>query len=72
MPVIVKLNEALSARGMTLGDLAEMVPTVAEHKLRRLANCGIDAANLRMSSMAKLCDALECQPNELFEWRPED
>ena len=63
MPVTVKLDDLLYARRMTLTELAEKVDIT-------LANLSIlktgKAKAIRFSTLAAICEALECQPGDLL------
>ena len=63
MPVIVKLDDLLHARRMTLTELAERVDIT-------LANLSIlktgKAKAIRFSTLEAICGALECQPGDLL------
>lgn len=63
MPVIVKLDDLLYARRMTLTELAEKVDIT-------LANLSIlktgKAKAIRFSTLEAICAALECQPGDLL------
>jgi putative transcriptional regulator len=65
MAVIVKLDERLHERRMTLTELADRVDIT-------LANLSIlktgKAKAIRFSTLAALCRALECQPGDLLGW----
>lgn len=61
-----RLDELLEARGMTLTALAEAVG-VSLVNLSVLKNDRAKA--IRFSTLIALCDALECQPGDLFEVR---
>jgi len=69
MAIIVNVDVMLARRKMSSGELAEKV--------------GISAANLsilktgkakavRFSTLNALCKALDCQPGDLLEYRPEE
>jgi len=58
-----RLDELLSERGMTLTALADAVG-VSLVNLSVLKNDRAKA--IRFSTLIALCDALECQPGELF------
>ena len=69
MAIIVNVDVMLARRKMSSGELAEKV--------------GISAANLsilktgkakavRFSTLKALCKALDCQPGDLLEYRPEE
>jgi putative transcriptional regulator len=63
VPVRVHLDEMLAARGMTLTELSERVGIT-------LANLSIlktgKARAIRFSTLEALCEALDCQPGDLF------
>jgi putative transcriptional regulator len=63
MEIIVKLDDMLYARRMTLTELAEKVDIT-------LANLSIlktgKAKAIRFSTLAAICAALECQPGDLL------
>lgn len=63
MEIIVKLDDLLYARRMTLTELAEKVDIT-------LANLSIlktgKAKAIRFSTLAAICEALQCQPGDLL------
>jgi putative transcriptional regulator len=63
MPIIVKLDDLLYARRMTLTELADKVGIT-------LANLSIlktgKAKAIRFSTLEAICQALDCQPGELI------
>ena len=65
MPIIVKLDDVLYARRMTLTELSEKVDIT-------LANLSIlktgKAKAIRFSTLEAICAALECQPGELLAY----
>ena len=67
MEIIVKLDDLLYARRMTLTELAEKVDIT-------LANLSIlktgKAKAIRFSTLEAICAALECQPGELLAFDP--
>jgi putative transcriptional regulator len=67
MEIIVKLDDLLYARRMTLTELAEKVDIT-------LANLSIlktgKAKAIRFSTLAAICAALNCQPGDLLEFAP--
>lgn len=71
MPIIVKLDDMLHERRMTLTDLADRVGMT-------LANLSIlktgKARAIRFSTLDAICKALACQPGDIlrFEQRPPD
>jgi putative transcriptional regulator len=66
MAIIVRLDELLHDRRMTLTELAEKIDIT-------LANLSIlktgKARAIRFSTLQSICDVLECQPGELLEFR---
>lgn len=69
MPIVVKLDDMLHQRRMSLTDLAEEVGIT-------LANLSIlktgKARAVRFSTLASICEALRCQPGDLLEFEPEN
>jgi putative transcriptional regulator len=67
MPIMVKLDDVLYARRMTLTELSERVGIT-------LANLSIlktgKARAIRFSTLDAICAALHCQPGELLEYIP--
>lgn len=63
MPVLVKLDDLLHARRMTLTELAEAVDIT-------LANLSIlktgKAKAIRFSTLEAICRTLDCQPGDLL------
>lgn len=64
--IIVKLDDLLYARRMTLTELAEKVDIT-------LANLSIlktgKAKAIRFSTLAAICAALQCQPGDLLAFK---
>ena len=73
MAIIVKLDDVLHARRMTLTDLSEKIGIT-------LPNLSVlttgKARAIRFSTLDAICEALQCQPGELLEFtterQPED
>jgi putative transcriptional regulator len=65
MPILVRLDDLLHARRMTLTELSAKVDIT-------LANLSIlktgKARAIRFSTLESICAALECQPGELLEY----
>jgi putative transcriptional regulator len=61
--VVCRLDEVLAARGMTLTALAEQIG-VTNVNLSVLKNQRARA--IRFSTLTAICDALQCQPGDLF------
>jgi len=66
MAIVVKLDELLHNRRMTLTELAEKIDIT-------LANLSIlktgKARAIRFSTLEAICDVLGCQPGDLLEYR---
>jgi putative transcriptional regulator len=63
----VHLDELLSRRGLTLTQLSAMVGVTVVN-LSVLKNG--HARAVRFSTLARLCEALDCQPGELLSHQP--
>jgi putative transcriptional regulator len=67
MPIVVKLDDMLHARRMTLTELADRIGIT-------LANLSIfktgKARAVRFSTLEAICRALQCQPGDLLEYAP--
>jgi len=64
--IIVHLDVLLARRKIRSKELAEQVG-VSEQALSMIKTGKIKG--IRFSTLIALCDALECQPGELFEFR---
>jgi putative transcriptional regulator len=61
--IAVHLNQLLEQRGMTLTDLADKVGvTVVNHSVLKNGR----ARAIRFSTLAAICQALDCQPGDLL------
>ena len=66
MPVLVRLDELLHARRMTLTELAARVGiTVANLSILKTGK----AKAIRFSTLEAICTVLECQPGDLLEFQ---
>jgi len=68
MPIIVNLDVMMAKRKMSLNELSEKVDLT-------LANLSIlktgKAKAVRFSTLEAICKALDCQPADLLEYKPE-
>ena len=68
MAIVVKLDELLHQRRMSLTELADKVDIT-------LANLSIlktgKARAIRFSTLEAICSALACQPGDLMEFQPD-
>ena len=67
MAILVKLDDLLHDRRMTLTELADRIDIT-------LANLSIlktgKARAIRFSTLEAICSALSCQPGDLIEYHP--
>ena len=68
MPIVVRLDRVMADRKIRLNELAERVG-VSNVNLSRLKNGHVSA--IRFSTLEAICAALDCQPGDLLEYRPE-
>jgi putative transcriptional regulator len=66
MAIIVNLDVMLARRKMRSKELAERIG-ITEQNVSLLKTGRAKA--VRFSTLEKLCEALECQPGDLFEYR---
>ncbi|SFA39713.1 putative transcriptional regulator [Pedobacter suwonensis] len=69
MPIVINLDVMMARRKMSLNELAQKVDLT-------LANLSIfktgKAKAVRFSTLESICEALDCQPGDLLEFRKED
>ena len=69
MAIVVKLDDLLHARRMTLTELSERVDIT-------LANLSVlktgKARAIRFSTLEAICKALECQPGDVLSWQKDE
>lgn len=69
MGIIVNLDVMMAKRKMSLGELSQRVDVT-------MANLSIlknnKAKAVRFSTLAAICEALDCQPGDILEYVPED
>ena len=64
--IIFNIDVMLARRKMNLNELAQRVGiTPANMSILKTGK----ARAVRISTLAKLCEALDCQPGDLFEYR---
>jgi putative transcriptional regulator len=68
MAILVKLDDVLHARRMTLTELAERVGiTIVNLSILKTGK----ARAIRFSTLEAICEALGCQPGDLLEFLPD-
>ncbi|MBT2569606.1 helix-turn-helix transcriptional regulator [Planococcus sp. ISL-110] len=69
MAIIINIDVMLAKRKMSVTELSEKVGIT-------MANLSIlkngKAKAVRLSTLEAICKALDCQPGDLLEYRPED
>jgi putative transcriptional regulator len=68
MAILVKLDDVLYARRMTLTELAERVGiTIVNLSILKTGK----ARAIRFSTLDAICSALSCQPGDILEFQPD-
>ena len=68
MPIVVDIDVMLARRKMPVGVLAERIG-ITPANLAVLKNGRAKA--VRFTTLAALCEVLDCQPGDLLRWEPE-
>ena len=69
MPIIVNLDVMMAKRKISLGELAERIDlTPANLSILKTGK----AKTVRFSTLEAICKALDCQPGDILEYRPEE
>ncbi|KAF1069125.1 MULTISPECIES: helix-turn-helix transcriptional regulator [unclassified Variovorax] len=66
MPIVVNLDVMLARRKMRSRELAEHVG-ITEQNLSLLKSGKV--RGVRFDTLERICEALQCQPGDLLEWR---
>ena len=66
MAIIVNLDVMLAKRKMRSKELAERIG-ITEANLSLLKSGKVKG--VRFETLAQICEALDCQPGDLLEWR---
>ncbi len=69
MPIITNIDVMLARRKMSSGELAEKVGITPANL--SILKCG-KAKAIRLSTMEAICEALDCQPGDILEYRPQE
>lgn len=68
MPIIVNLDVMMTRRKISLGDLAAKIDlTPANLSILKTGK----AKAVRFSTLEAICNALDCQPGDILEYRKE-
>ena len=69
MPIIINIDVMLARRKMSSGELADRIGITPANL--SILKCG-KAKAIRISTMDAICRALDCQPGDILEYRPEE
>jgi putative transcriptional regulator len=69
MPIVVDVDVMMARRKISVGTLADRVG-ITPANLAKLKNGRAKA--VRFTTLAALCEVLECQPGELLRWEPDN
>ena len=69
MSIIINIDVMLARRKMSSGELAEKVGITPANL--SILKCG-KAKAIRISTMEAICRALDCQPGDILEYRPDE
>ncbi|WP_207841926.1 helix-turn-helix domain-containing protein [Williamsia soli] len=69
MPIVVDIDVMLARRKMAVGVLAELIG-ITPANLAVLKNGRAKA--VRFTTLAAICDVLDCQPGDLLRWEPDE
>ena len=67
--IVLRLDRVMADRNMSLNEFSENVG-VAYVNLSKMKNGHISA--IRFSTLAAICDVLQCQPGDILEYSPEE
>jgi len=67
MPIVVHLDVMLARRKMRARELAERIG-ITEQNVSLLRSGKV--RGVRFETLARICEALDCQPGELLSWEP--
>ncbi|AZN30468.1 transcriptional regulator [Flaviflexus salsibiostraticola] len=69
MSIVVRIDVQLAKRKMSVNEFAERVG-ITPANVSVLKNGRAKA--VRFSTLAAMCEVLECQPGDLLEWVPDE
>ena len=69
MPIIIHLDVMLAKRKMRSKELAERIG-ITEQNVSLLKSGKV--RGVRFETLGKICAALDCQPGDLLEFRPDE
>lgn len=66
--IVLKLDRMMVERGISLNELAQRVG-ITNANLSKIKNNHVTA--IRFSTLAAICDILECEPGDILKYEPE-
>ena len=69
MPIILRLDRVMADRKISLNELAAKVG-IANVNLSKIKTGKISA--IRFSTLEAICEALDCQPGDILEYKREE
>lgn len=69
MPIILRLDRVMADRKMSLNELADKVG-ISNVNLSNLKTGKVKA--VRFSTLEAICEALDCQPGDILEYKSSD
>ena len=69
MPIILRLDRVMADRKISLNELAARVG-IANVNLSKIKTGKVSA--IRFSTLEAICDALDCQPGDILEFRKDN
>ncbi len=69
MPIRVTLDQMIVKKGLKARDLAQQVG-LSETQLSLFRSGKVKG--IRFDTLEAICRALDCQPGDLLEWRPDE
>ena len=69
MPIILRLDRVMADRKMSLNELAAKVG-IANVNLSKIKTGKVSA--IRFSTLEAICEALDCQPGDILEYKKEN
>ena len=67
--IILRLDRMMVERKISLNELAERVG-ISNVNLSKIKNNKVTA--IRFSTLAAICDVLNCQPGDILEYKPDE
>ena len=69
MSIVLRLDRMMADRKISLNDLAQKVG-IANVNLSKIKTGKVSA--IRFSTLDAICDALDCQPGDILEYKREE